>query len=59
MDNQQGPTIQYREIAQCYVAAWMGEGFGGEWIMCMYDWVSLMFTRNYLNIVNQLHSNKK
>jgi len=25
--------------AQCYVAAWMGEGFGGEWIH-IYVWVS-------------------
>ena len=22
--------------ASCYVAAWMGAGFGGEWIMYMY-----------------------
>ena len=25
--------------AQCYVAAWMGEGFGGEWIH-VYVWLS-------------------
>ena len=25
--------------AQCYVAAWMGGGFGGEWI-CVYIWLS-------------------
>ena len=33
VDNQQGPTIQYRDL--CYVAAWMGEEFGGEWITCI------------------------
>ena len=26
--------------AQCYVAAWMEEGFGGEWIH-VYAWLSL------------------
>ena len=25
--------------AQCYVAAWMGEGFGGDWIH-VYAWLS-------------------
>ena len=31
-DKQQGPTVEDMELsAQCYVAAWMGEGFGGEW----------------------------
>jgi len=29
MDNQQGPT---ENAAQCYVAAWMGGEFAGEWI---------------------------
>ena len=29
MDNQQGPTVYSTgNSAQCYVAAWMGEGFG-------------------------------
>ena len=32
MDNQQGPTVQYRNSAQCYVAAWVEGEFGGEWI---------------------------
>ena len=26
--------------AQCYVAAWIGQGFGGEWIH-VYVWLSL------------------
>ena len=30
MDNQQGPTVQHMELAQCYVPTWMGEGFGGQ-----------------------------
>ena len=36
MDNQQGPA---HETAQCYVAAWMGGEFGGEWIRA-YVWQS-------------------
>ena len=29
--NQQGPTVQQRNSAQCHVAAWMREEFGDEW----------------------------
>ena len=39
MDNQQGPPGGTGNSAQCYVAAWMGEGFWGEWIH-IYVWVS-------------------
>ena len=28
-----------QETAQCYVAAWMGVGFGAEWIH-VYGWLS-------------------
>ena len=44
--------------APCYVAAWMGEEFGGQWIH-KYGWVPLLCTWNYHNIVNQLYSNTK
>ena len=38
--------------AQCYVAAWMGGEFAGEWIH-VYVWLSLLlFTWNCHNIVN-------
>ena len=30
VDNQQGPNMG--NSAQCYVAAWMGGEFGGQWI---------------------------
>ena len=30
--------------AQCYVAAWMGGEFGGEWILYIYGRVPLLFT---------------
>ena len=40
MDNQQGPTDSTQISAQCYVSAWMGEGFGGEWIH-VYVWLNL------------------
>ena len=39
MDNQQGPTIYTMNSPQSYVAAWMGEEFGGGWI-CVYVWLS-------------------
>ena len=40
MDNQQGPTqcIELWNSAQCYVAAWMGGRFGGEWTR-VYIWL--------------------
>ena len=43
--------------SQCYVAAWMGKDFGGEWNM--YGWVPSLSTWNYHNIVNQLYSHTK
>ena len=39
MENQQGPPDSTGNSAQCYVAAWMGEGVGGEWIH-IYVWLS-------------------
>ena len=30
--------------AQCYVAAWMGGEFGGEWIHAYVWWVTLLST---------------
>ena len=44
--------------AQCYVAAWMGEGFGGEWIH-VYVWLSpfavhLKLSQHSVHIVNWL-----
>ena len=41
MDNQQGPTVG---ILLCYVAAWMGGVFGGEWITCICMAESLCFS---------------
>ena len=39
MDNEQGPTVYTGHSAQSYVAAWMGEGFGGERIH-VYVWLN-------------------
>ena len=39
MDNQQGPTVQLRELCLCYVAAQMGGEFVGEW-KHVYVWLS-------------------
>ena len=38
-DSQQEPTYSTGNSAQCYVAAWMGGEFGGEWIN-VYTWGS-------------------
>ena len=39
MNNQQGLPCSPWNSAQCYVAAWMGGEFGGEWIR-VYIWLS-------------------
>ena len=36
MGNQQGPTVQHINSAQCYVAAWMGGEFWREYAMLCY-----------------------
>ena len=43
--------------AKCYVPAWMGRGLWENGYMYMYDWVPLLFTWNYHNIVNRLYPN--
>ena len=45
--------------AQCHVAAYKGGGFGENGCMCMFGWVSSVFTWNYHKIVNRLYPNKK
>ena len=37
MSKQKGPTVYHRNSAQCYMATWMGEEFGREWIH-VYPW---------------------
>ena len=46
--------------ARCYVAAWMGGEFRGEWIH-VYVWLSLfaIYLKTLNSIVNQLYSNTK
>ena len=36
IDNQQGLLYSTWNSAQCYVAAWMGGGFGENRYVCMY-----------------------
>ena len=42
------------DSAKCYVAAWMGGEFLGEWYLHIYGWVPLLSIWNYHNIVNWL-----
>ena len=45
--------------AQCYVAALMGGGFGGEWVH-VHVWLRLFIVHlNYHNVVGQLYPNIK
>ena len=37
MDNQQGPTVEHVDSAQCYVAAWMRGELGENGYMYMCD----------------------
>ena len=53
-DNQQDLLYSTGNSAQCYVAAWMGGEFGGEWHVYMCVWVPLPFTGSFHNIANQL-----
>ena len=46
-------------LAMCYVAAWMGGEFGGEWIH-VYVWLSpFAVCLSYHSTVNWLYSNTK
>ena len=55
LDNQ----LHTGNIAQCYMAAWMGGEFGGEWIH-VYPWLHLFAVHlNYQNIVNWLYPDTK
>ena len=62
MNNRKDLLCSTQNSAQCYVAPWMEEEFGGEWLyMFMHDWVPLLSTWNYHNIVNwsYIPQNKK
>ena len=45
--------------AQCYVAAWIGGGFGENGYMYMYGWIPSLFSWDYHNAVNWLYLNTK
>ena len=52
MDNHKDLLHSTWNSAQCYVAVWIGQEFGGEWINISI-WLS-PFTVHYHNIVNWL-----
>ena len=43
---------------QYSVIIYMGKESEKEWICVYYNWISLLYGRNYYNIVNQLYFNK-
>ena len=59
MDNQKDLLYSIGNSVQCYVAVWMGEDFGGEW-MHIYVWLSpFTVDLKISQIVNQLFPNTK
>ena len=59
MNNQQEPPVCTGDSAQRYVAAWMGEEFGEEWLR-VYVWPSPFAIHLKLSILNyKLKSFKK
>ena len=61
MNKQQGPTLQYREltISSLLAQTMMEDNVYIYMYTYMYDWVTLWHSRNWHNIVNQLHFNLK
>ena len=58
MNKQQGPTVQHREL---YPVSWDRPWWKILWekeCKSMYDWVTMLHSRNGLNTVNQLSPNK-
>ena len=59
MGNQKDLLYSTGNSAQCYVAVWMGEKFGGEWTH-IYVWLSPFTVHLKISqIVNQLYPNTK
>ena len=63
MDKQWGPIVQHREL---YPISWDGTRWGMIWkkeCVCVYkyiyDWVTLLHSRNWHNVVNHLYFNFK
>ena len=53
MDNQQGPTVQHREVCSVLCGSLDGRGVWGEWIH-VYVWLSPFADLKLLHIVNGL-----
>ena len=59
MDKQWGLTVQHREL---YPVSWDRPWEKTVWekdCVCMYDWVTMLYSRNWHNAVNQLYNNLK
>ena len=57
--NQKGLLYSTEKSAQCYMVTWVGGKFGENGSMYLYDWVPLLSTRDYENIVNILEFKKR
>ena len=59
MDNQQGLLYSTWKSAQCYVVAWMGGGFVGEWMNITETLLYSLETITTLLIIYSRIQNKK
>ena len=59
MDNQQGPTVQHRELCSMSCGSLDGRGVWGRMDTCIYGWVPWLFTWHYHNTVIWLYSSIK
>ena len=59
MENQQGPTVQYRELCSVFFASLDGRGFWGRMDTCIRMAESLHCLPETHSIVNQLYSSTK
>ena len=58
IDNSQGPTAQHMGIYLIFCNNLSGKRVWKRMDICMYDWITLLYSRNYHNLVNQLRFNK-
>ena len=60
MDHQHGPTVQHKERCSMLCGSLNRRvSFRKNGFMYTYGWVPSLFTWNYHNVVNRLHSNTK
>ena len=57
IDKQWSPTVQHRELYPRSWAEYDGREFEKKNVYVQYDWVIMLYSRNWHNTLNQLYSN--